>query len=123
MQGFRTRTEMSLLWKHCVLKHGGEKADFKMEMVTSHSTCLDHQVTKMLRIGGTRVKLVLNSKSDFQQAPLVRLVATTGLLHEQSSSLEAGGWQWQELGQRGRGGVTVTRQRGRRGGGIRRGGG
>ena len=34
--------------------------------------------------------MVLNSKSDFQQAPLVRLVATTGLLEEQSSSQETG---------------------------------
>ena len=94
-----------------------------MEMVTSHSTCLDRQVNEMVRIGGTRAEVVLNSKSDFQQAPLVRLVATTGLLEEQSSSLEAGGRQWQELGQQGRGGVTARRQRGTRGGGIRRGGG
>ena len=92
-------------------------------MVTSHSTCLDRQVNEMVRIGGTRAEVVLNSKSDFQQAPLVRLVATTGLLEEQSSSLEAGGRQWQELGQQGRGGATSGRQNGRRGGGIRRGGG
>ena len=56
-------------------------------------------------------EVVLNSKSDFQQAPLVRLVATTGLLEEQSLSQEAGVRQWQDPGEgarsgsmRGRGG-------------------
>ena len=65
LQGLRTRSEKSPLWMHCVLQHGGEEADFKMEMVTSHSTCLDCQVNKMVRIGGTRVEVFLNSKSDF----------------------------------------------------------
>ena len=41
--------------------------------------------------------MVLNSKSDFQQAPLVRIVATTGLMEEQASSQGAGGRRWQEL--------------------------
>ena len=77
----------------------------------------------MVRIGGTRPEVRLNSKSYSQQAPLVRLVATTGLFEEQSSSLEAGGRQWQELGQQGREGASARGQRGRRGGGIRRGGG
>ena len=89
-------------------------------MVTSHSTCLDRQVNEMVRIGGTRAEVVLNSKSDFQQAPLVRLVATTGVLEEQSSSLEAGGRQWLELGGQGRGGAAGRRPGGRRGGGFRR---
>ena len=38
----------------------------------------------MARIGGSQAEVVLDSKSNFQQAPLVRLVATTGLLEEQS---------------------------------------
>ena len=41
LQGLRTRSNKSLLWKHCVLENVGEEADFKMEMVTSHLTCLD----------------------------------------------------------------------------------
>ena len=116
---YRARSKKSPLWKHCVLEHGGEEADFKMEMVTSHSTCLDRQVNEMVRIGGTRAEVVLNSKSDFQQAPLVRLVATTGVLEEQSSSLEAGERQWQELGQQGSRHAAVGRQMGREGGRIR----
>ena len=120
MQGLRTRSHKSPLWKHCILEHGGEEADFNMEVVTSHSSCLDRQVNEMVRIGGSRAEVILNSKSDFQQAPLVRLVTTTGLLEEQSSSLEAGRRQWQELGGQGRGGTAGRRPVGRRGGGIRR---
>ena len=91
LQGLRTRSFKSPLWKHCILEHGGEEASFRMEVVSSHSTCLDRQVHEMVRIGGSQAEVVLNSKSDFQQAPLVRLVATTGLLEEQSSSQETGG--------------------------------
>ena len=92
-----------------------------MEVVSSHSTCLDRQVHEMVRIGGSKAEVILNSKSDFQQAPLVRIVATTGLMEEQASSQEAGGRRWQELGQGGssEGG---SGQRGGRGGGRRRGG-
>ena len=58
---------------------------------------------EMVRTGGSKAEIILNSKSDLQPAPLVRLVVTTGLLKEESSSKEAGRSQWQDLGQRGRG--------------------
>ena len=121
LQGVRTRSPKSPLWKHCILEHGGREADFRMDLVSAHSSCLERQVhdIDMVRIGGTKAEVILNSKSDFRQAPLVRLVAMTGLQEEQSSSLEAGGRQWQELGQQGRGGGAVGRQRGRGGDGIR----
>ena len=118
LQGLRTRSIKSPLWKHCILEHSGEEATFRMEVVSMHSTCLDRQVHEMVRIGGSEAEVVLNSKSDFQQAPLVRLVATTGLLEEQSPSQETGGRLWQELGQRGRGGGAAS---GGRGGGRGRG--
>ena len=83
-----------------------------------HSTCLDRQVHEMVRIGGSEAEVVLNSKSDFQQAPLARLVARTGLLEEQSPSQETEGRLWQELCQGERGGGAA---RGGRGGGRGRG--
>ena len=101
------------------MEHGGREADFRMDLVSAHSSCLERQVHEIVRIVGTKAEVILNNKSDFQQAPLVRLVAMTGLQEEQSSSLEAGGRQWQELGQQGRGGGAVGRQRGRGGDGIR----
>ena len=117
LQGVRTRSLKSPLLKHCILEHGGREADFRMDLVSSHSSCLERQIHEIVRIGGTKVEVILNSKSDFQQAPLVRLVAMTGLQEEQSSRVEAGGRQWKELGQQGRGGGAVGRQRGRGGGG------
>ena len=116
--GLRTRSIKSPLWKLCILEQSGEEATFRMEVVSMHSTCLDRQVHEMVRIGGSEAEVVLNSKSDFQQAPLVRLVTTTGLLEEQSPSQETGGRLWQELGQRGRGGGAAS---GGRGGGRGRG--
>ena len=93
-----------------------------MQVVSSYSTGLDRQVHEMVRIGGSRAEVVLNSKSDFQQAPLVRLVATTGLLEGQSSSQEAGGRRWQDPGEGARSG-SVRGRGGRRGEGRRRGSG
>ena len=91
-----------------------------MEIVSFHSSCLDRQVHEMVRIGGSKAEVILNSKSDFQQAPLVRIVATTGLQEEQSSSQEAGGRRWQELGQGGRGEGGSGQKGGIGGGGPRR---
>ena len=96
LQGLRTRSIKSPLWKHCILEHSGEEATFRMEVVSMHSTCLDRQVHEMVRIGGSEAEVVLNSKSDFQQAPLVRLVATTGLLGEQG---EGCGRSWAREGE------------------------
>ena len=66
LQGLRTRSLKSPSWKRCILEHGGNEDLFKMEVVTSHSTCLDRQVNEMVKIGSTTAEVVLNSKSDFQ---------------------------------------------------------
>ena len=87
-----------------------------MDAVSCHSPCQDRQVNEMVRIGSTKDEVLINSKSDFQQAPLVRLVATTGLMEEQTSSQETGGRRWQEPGQEWRVGMA-GRQRGGTGGG------
>ena len=89
-----------------------------MGVVSSHSTCLDKQVDLLVGIGGPKAEVVQNSKLDFHQAPLERLVATTGLLEEQSLSPQTGGRQRQEFDQAGRGGGAAS---GGRGGGRGRG--
>ena len=89
-----------------------------MGVVFSHSTCLDRKLDLMVRIGGPKAEVVQNSKLDFHQAPLERLVATTGLLEEQFLSPQTGGRHWQELDQAGRGGGAAS---GGRGGGRGRG--
>ena len=58
LQGLQTKSIKSPLWKHCLLEHGGQEAVFKMQVVSSHSTCLDRQVHEMVRIGGSRANVV-----------------------------------------------------------------
>ena len=59
------------------------------------------QVNEAVRIGMSDAECLMNSKSEFHQAPLVRVVATTGLQDEQDERLD---------------GVSVRGRRGRRGG-------
>ena len=65
------------------MEHGGEKVEFMMKALRSFKSCLMRQVNEAVRIGSSRADMVLNSKSEFHQAPLTRLVAIRGLLGEQ----------------------------------------
>ena len=78
-----------------------------MEVVSHHKSCLDRQVHESVRISRTEAEIILNSKSEFHQAPIVRVSATTGLQEEQEDRISPSS---QEAG---RGGRSHTR--GRRG--------
>ena len=114
-QGLRQKSEKSALWKHCVLEHSSQEAEFSMQVIMSHTSCLGRQVHEAVRITRTEAEIILNSKSEFHQAPLVRVVATTGLQEEQTSAASQGVGTGASTSQAGR---SVTRGRGRgRGGG------
>ena len=122
-QGLKQKSEKSALWKHCVSEHSSQEAEFSMKIIQSHSSCLSRQVHESVRISRTEAEFILNSKSEFHQAPLVRVVATTGLQEEQSTASSQG------LGERtgGRSGRGARRGAGRgtgrgRAGGRERGG-
>ena len=94
--GLRLEHEENPLWKHCTLEHGGEKVEFKMKALRSFKSCLLRQVNEAVRISSSRADIMLNSKSEFHQAPLTRLVAYRGLHGDQGEdqgrvSLAAGG--------------------------------
>ena len=72
-----------------------------MRVAGRFSSCLVRQVNEAVRIGMSDAECLMNSKSEFHQAPLVRVVATTGLQDEQDERLD---------------GVNVRGRRGRRGG-------
>merc|ERR1719319_56324 len=74
----RLENEESPLWKHCVLEHQGVKADFSMRALRSYSSCLVRQVNEAVRIEMSTADFLLNSKSEFHQAPLVRVVPVVG---------------------------------------------
>ena len=48
-------------WSVYMTSLSGQEAVFKMQVVSPLSTCLDRQVHKMVRIGGSRAEVVLNS--------------------------------------------------------------
>ena len=79
----RNEVEESPLWKHCTLEHGGEKVDFCMTALKSFRSCLKRQVNESVRISSSQADILLNSKNEFHQAPMTRLVAFTGLHGDQ----------------------------------------
>ena len=113
----RLEDEENALWKHCMLEHGGVPAEFSMKVVGVHRSCLVRQVNEAVRIMISEAGCIMNSKSEFHQAPLVRVVPTTGLLEEQGR--EGGGAGG---GGQGRGSSVGRSSRGGRGRRIRGGG-
>ena len=81
--GLRNEQEENPRWKHCTLVHGGEKVDFTMTALRSFRSCLKRQVKEAVSISSSQPDILLNSKSEFHQAPLTRLVAFMGLHGDQ----------------------------------------
>ena len=94
------------LWKHCLVAHGGERVEFSMKVVGTFQSCLARQVNEGVRIKRSRAQL-MNSKGEFHQHPVVRVVPMRGLNNEPGEM--AGG--------RGRGGRGQARGRARQAGG------
>ena len=103
--GLKNENENNPLWKHCTLVHGGAKQDFSMEVVGCFKSCLERQVNEAVRITSSKAKHILNSKSEFHQAPLPPEWGPGG-----------GPGGGEEGGGAGRGRVGGARGRGRRGG-------
>ena len=106
----RLEVEDSPLWKHCQLEHGGVKQTFYMEALRNFSSCLQRQVNEAVRITSSKADFIMNSKSEFHQAPIVRVIVAAGLEREQGEEEGAGvrgSWTGQghpEAGEQGEGG-------------------
>ena len=83
-----------------------------MKALRSFTSCLVRQVNEAVRIEMSTADCMLNSKSEFHQAPLVRVVPVVGLREEQGVEEQGGGVQGGGRG-RGRGGRARGRGRGR----------
>ena len=83
-----------------------------MEVTGCFKSCLERQVNKALRIGSSKADHILNSKTEFHQAPLIRQVVAHGLAGEQGEDLVV----VRRGGGTGRGRGGSHRGRGRRGG-------
>ena len=79
----KNKVTENLLWKHCVVQHNGEIAEFEMKIVGQFRSCLERQTNEAVRITGSKAEMVLNSKSEWHQTPLVRVIPVTGLMNDQ----------------------------------------
>ena len=72
-----------------------------MKVLKSFKSCLERQTNEAVRITCSKAEVVLNSKSEFHQAPIRRVVNTAGL---QALQGEEQGW----VAVRGRGAARST---------------
>ena len=84
----RLEDENNALWKHCLVEHDGRKAEFSMKQTNVFKTCLVRQVNEAVRIEMSKADSVMNSKAEFHQASLVRVVHVTGLLEDQEAGAD-----------------------------------
>ena len=113
LDALRLEDEENALWKHCLVEHNGMKAEFSMKALGTFFSCLVRQINEAVRIEISPADCVMNSKAEWHQAPLVRVVPVTGLLEEQEAGVDP------RL-EDGRGGRGAGRRRGSRGmGGAR----
>ena len=71
-----------------------------MKVVARFYSCLVRQVNEAVRTEMSEADCVMNSKAEFHQSPLVRVVPVNGLQQEQGE----GQGPWQETRGRGAGG-------------------
>ena len=88
------------LWKHCEIEHGGQRAEFSMRILRVHRTPLVTQVNKAVMIIISRAECIMNSKTEWHQAALVRIILMSGLQEEQGTARDS----LLQGGERGRGG-------------------
>ena len=112
LAALRLEDSENALWKHCQVDHNGVRAEFSMTVVKIHRTALVRQVNEAVRIILSRADCIMNSKSEWHQAPLVRIIPVSGLQEEQGTargSLQQGGERGRGGRGRGRGGDRALR--------------
>ena len=65
-----------------------QEAEFSIVVVQCHSSCISRQVHEAVQISQTDAEIIQNS--EFHQAPLIGVVATSGLQEEQTSACSQG---------------------------------
>ena len=98
------KQEENALWKHCLVAHEGEKVEFSMQVVGTFQSCLVRQVNEGGRIKRSKAEL-MNSKGEFHQHPVVRVVPTRGLQNEPGELAGGRGGRGQARGRQARGGA------------------
>ena len=101
----------------CDLDHGGEKQSFVMKPLRSFNSPLQRQANEGVRITASKATILMNSKNEWHQAPIIRVVAASGLAGDQGEDqspvlLGAAGRGRGRGGRGGRGDTGGVRSRG-----------
>ena len=87
-----------------------------MKTLKGYKSWLDRQVNEAVRVTSSRADTLLDSKNEFHQTPIIRVVAASGLHGDQGESQEAtiaSSWRGGAQGRGGtRGAGSTRRQRG-----------
>ena len=74
----------------CQLEHGGEKVEFSMKVLGSFQSSMARQVNEGVRIKRSKANCLMNSKSEFHQHPVLRVVPMRGIQQEQGGDGQRG---------------------------------
>jgi hypothetical protein len=104
------KVEASAMAKHMAVQHGGMKGKFSMEVTGTFTKCLERLGDEGIRVRESEEEadILMNSKMEFHQPPISRVVTVRGNNREDQEEAGRGA----RRGGRGRGG---TRGRGRGG--------
>ena len=86
--GLRLEDEENPLWKHCMVEHESQHVNFSMEVLGSFQSSMARQVNEGVRIKRSKAVCLMNSKSEFHQHPVVRVVPMRGIQLEQGEEGE-----------------------------------
>ena len=79
----RNMNESNAMVKHAIIQHDGVMPDWKLKVTSSYSSPMYRQNNEGVRIALSKADMILNSRMEFRQAPLIRAVSTRGLDNEQ----------------------------------------
>ena len=87
------------LRKHCEVDHEGRRAELSMSILRIHRTALLRQVNQAVKITISKAEYIMDGKTEWHQAPLVRINPMSGLQEEQGTTR----WSVLQAADRGKG--------------------
>jgi hypothetical protein len=68
----------SPLWKHCQIEHNSEEVKFMMKITGKLKKAMPRQQNEGVRIEESPATVVLNSRAEWDQPPIIRVVPMRG---------------------------------------------
>jgi hypothetical protein len=86
----KRKVKDSALAKHMQIQHDGMIGRFSMEVTGTFETCVPRLADEGMRVREVagKVDILMNSRSEFHQPPIVRMVAVRGNINEEQQGLQ-----------------------------------